>query len=427
MLKYKPGDRLEIETQDGRYTGILMERPELSNDNYLVIKLESGYNIGIHQDRIKKIGRIGAASKGDRFKTAKHKRDPGKPNISILATGGTIASRVDYLTGGVHSAFSADELISAVPELEEIANLHGVQIFNKFSENIVPPDWIKLARAAADEIKKGVDGIVITHGTDTLGYTSAALAFMLKTPVPVVLTGAQRSSDRGSSDAFSNLIHSVLTASQGKFSEVVVVMHGETSDTHSLIHPATRVRKLHTSRRDAFQTVNSKPLGRVSGGGIEFCGELKSSKKFKLDTKLEERVFLLKYFPGLKPEIIGDLMEAGYRGIVIEGTGLGHTSESFSREIKDATGNGVSVAMTPQTIHGRVNMNVYSTGRILQEAGVIPCEDMLPETAYVKLMWVLGHTKKQGKIREMMQTNYAREINERSEIAENINFNSEDV
>ena len=416
MPGYKPGDKVEIETADGKYTGILMERPELADDKHVVIKLESGYNIGISLDRIREIKKIETGIKREGFRLKRHKRDPSKRDISILATGGTIASRVDYITGGVHSAFSAEELISAVPELEEIANIHGRQIFNKFSENIVPEDWIKIARVTASEIKKGVDGIVITHGTDTMGYTSAALAFMLKTPVPVVLTGAQRSSDRGSSDAPLNLIHSAIVASKADLSEVVVVMHGETSDSFSLIHPGTRVRKLHTSRRDAFRTVNSGPLGRVSMKGIEFLREPKSDNKLKLDTKLEERVFLLKYFPGLNPEVIDNLVKLGYNGIVIEGTGLGHTSELLFEGIKDAIDSGVFIAMTSQTIFGRVNMNVYSTGRILQDIGVIPCEDMLSETAYVKLMWCLGHTKKPERLREMMLTNYAGEITERSRI-----------
>jgi len=321
MPGYKPGDKVEIETADGKYTGILMERPELADDKHVVIKLESGYNIGISLDRIREIKKIETGIKREGFRLKRHKRDPSKRDISILATGGTIASRVDYITGGVHSAFSAEELISAVPELEEIANIHGRQIFNKFSENIVPEDWIKIARVTASEIKKGVDGIVITHGTDTMGYTSAALAFMLKTPVPVVLTGAQRSSDRGSSDAPLNLIHSAIVASKADLSEVVVVMHGEISDSFSLIHPGTRVRKLHTSRRDAFRTVNSRPLGRVSMKGIEFLREPKSDNKLKLDTKLEERVFLLKYFPGLNPEVIDNLVKLGYNGIApVSGT-----------------------------------------------------------------------------------------------------------
>jgi len=375
--------------------------------------LENGYNIGIDIRKIKGIRKVGVVER-EEFRIKRHKFDKNKKNVSILATGGTIASRVDYLTGGVHSAFSADEIISSIPEIEDIANINGRQIFNKFSENIQPEDWVRIAKETAKEIKKGVDGIVITHGTDTMHYTSAALAFMLKTPVPVVLTGAQRSSDRGSSDAAMNLIHSVIVASRGNFSEVCVVMHGEISDSYCLIHPATRVRKFHTSRRDAFQTINSKPLGKVNNKGIEFFQEVKREDRLKLDTRLDTKVHLLKYCPGLKPEIIESIIDNGYNGIVLEGTGLGHIAETLFDSIKNAISSGVIVAMTSQTILGRVNMSVYSTGRLLLSLGVIPCEDMLPETAYVKLMWVLGHTKNPKKVRKMLLTNYAREISDRS-------------
>lgn len=326
---------------------------------------------------------------------------------------------MDYITGGVRAAFTAEELISAIPELNEIANIHGRQIFNKFSENITPSDWIKIAKEVAIEINNGANGVVILHGTDTMGYTSAALAFMLKTSVPVVLTGAQRSSDRGSSDAALNLINATWVAAHGNLGEICVVMHGEMSDSHALIHPATCVRKLHSTRRDAFKTVNSKPIGRVLNRKIEYLKEVEPrGGPFKLDTKLEEKVALLKYYPGLKPEIIDNLLNLDYNGIVIEGTGLGHISDMLFDSIKQAIDNQVSVAMTSQTIFGRVNMRVYSTGRRLLEMDVIPCEDMLPETAYVKLMWVLGHSRDQEKVKEMMLRNYAGEITKRTQIEE---------
>jgi glutamyl-tRNA(Gln) amidotransferase subunit D len=414
MQEFKSGDWVEIETTDGTYAGILMERPKLADDKHMVIKLESGYNIGINKEKIKNIKKIERKMRKDEYKPMGHKKDPALPSISILATGGTIASRVDYITGGVHSAFSAEDLISAVPELGGIANVSGRQICNKFSENIIPADWIKIAEAAAEEIKKGAAGVVITHGTDTMGYTAAALAFMLKTPVPVVLTGAQRSSDRGSSDAATNLTHAAMVAARGNFSEVVVVMHAESSDSSSYIHPATKVKKLHSSKRDAFMTVNAKPLGSVSAEGVDLAEEMKKGEKLSLEPALNENVFLLKYAPGLKTGALDAILKAGYEGIVIEGTGLGHTSDELAKRIGDATKSGVPVAMTSQTIFGRVNMSVYSTGRVLLDSGVIPCEDMLSETAYVKLMWVLGHTTDQKKVKEMMATNYAREISERT-------------
>lgn len=415
-IKAKSGDSIEIETIDGKFQGILMERPELADDKHLVIKLQNGYNIGVNRDKIKNLSVIQKKPESGEVSPPKSRKtdDLKLKTVSVIATGGTIASRVDYITGGVHSAFTAEELISAIPELKEIANIKGVQVLNKFSENIAPQDWIKIAKAVADEITGGVDGIVITHGTDTMGYTSAALAFMLKSPIPIVLTGAQRSSDRGSSDAAINLINSVYLAANGNLSGIYVVMHSDGSDNATLIHPATKVRKFHSSRRGAFRTINSKPVGKIEDGVIEFFTEVKPrGGAFEFDTMLEERVFLLKYFPGLTQEIIEKLIELNYRGIVIEGTGLGHVSESLFNSVKRAIDSGIAVAMTSQTIYGRVNMNVYSTGRRLLDVGVIPCADMLAETAYVKLMWVLGHTKDREKVKEMMLTNYAGEGEDR--------------
>ena len=416
--KNKQGSKVEVETTDGKFSGIVMERPELADKEHMVIKLDNGYNIGIRLDKIKTMKEVHEKKEKEEYKARKHVTDPSKLNISILATGGTIASRVDYLTGGVHSAFTAEELVSAVPELEEIANIRVKQVFNKFSENIVPKDWVKIAEEVFHEIKAGVNGVVITHGTDTMHYTSAALSFMLKTPIPIVLTGAQRSSDRGSSDAAANLIDSSIVAANANFGEVCIVMHGESSDSFGLIHPGAKVRKFHASRRDAFRTVNCEPIGKVVNRRIEYSGRVNKPQGCtpEIDAKMEENVFLLKYYPGLRSEIIDKITDTGYKGILIEGTGLGHTADTLFSSIKNAICSGVIVGMASQTIYGRVDMNVYSTGRMLLDMGVIPCEDMLPETAYVKLMWVLGHTKEQKKAKEMMQTNYAGEISDRTVI-----------
>jgi len=424
LKNFKTGDKLKIDSEDKGYTGILMPRSELADEKFIVIKMDSGYNIGIEREKIKNITLIKSEIKKEEFKLKKAVPGENKPKISILATGGTIASRIDYITGGVHSAFSADELISAVPELEEIANVSGKQIFNKFSENINPGDWIEIAREIYAQIKKGADGIVVAHGTDTMGYSAAALSFMLKTPVPVVITGAQRSSDRGSSDAAVNLIDAATVAAKQDFGGVFVVMHGESSDSFSLIHPGTKVKKLHSSRRDAFKTVNALPVGKVENGKVVYFKNSNSykffsgqkNKELKLDAKLEKKVALIKYFPGMNEDIIENLINTDYRGIVIEGTGLGHVNENLIDILRTAIDAKIPVFMTSQTMHGRVNMRVYATGRKLLNIGVISCEDMLSETAFVKLMWVLGHTGNHEKVREMMLTNYAGEISEKTNI-----------
>ncbi len=414
--KTRPGNKVVVETAEGKYVGIVMERPELADKEHIVIKLDNGYNIGIRKDKITKIQVLENRTSHEEYKPKKHVADPSKPTISVLATGGTIASRVDYLTGGVHSAFSAEELVSAVPELEEIANINVKQVFNKFSENIVPSDWVKIAEETYKEIKKGVDGVIITHGTDTMHYTSAALSFMLKTPVPIVITGAQRSSDRGSSDAATNLIDAAVAASTGNYAEVCIVMHAESADTHTMIHPGTKARKMHTSRRDAFKTINGEPIGTIENRKITYSRRKNKPRggECGIDAKLEEKVFLLKCHPGLSPKIIDSLTDMGYKGILLEGTGLGHTADNLFDSIKKAIDSGTTVAMASQTLYGRVDMNVYSTGRRLLDLGVIPCEDMTAETAYVKLMWALGHTKDQARLKEIMATNQAGEISDRT-------------
>jgi glutamyl-tRNA(Gln) amidotransferase subunit D len=293
---------------------------------------------------------------------------------------------------------------------------------------MTPFHWQIIAREVAKEIKKKVDGIVLMHGTDTLHYTSAALSFMLQDlPVPVVLVGAQRSSDRGSSDNAMNLLSSVLTAAKSDIAEVTVCMHGSMSDDFCFVNPGTKVRKLHSSRRDAFQTVNALPYAKVwwLEKKIEYLREdfVKRGKRtVKLDDKINPNVGIVYIHPGIKPEFIENLANF-YEGIVIAGTGLGHVptnpfNDKFTRSLipslKKLIDSGIPVVIAPQTIFGRLDMNVYTAGRLLNEIGVIGnyC-DWLPETAFVKLMWVLGHTKEMNKIKELMLKNIAGEISER--------------
>ncbi|MHA1865105.1 MAG: Glu-tRNA(Gln) amidotransferase subunit GatD, partial [Candidatus Heimdallarchaeaceae archaeon] len=358
----------------------------------------------------------------------KLKLDKSKPTVSVLGAGGTIASRVEYRTGAVFPAFSPADLVTSFPKLKDVVNLKGRKLFDLFSEDVTPKHWQIIAKEVAKEIKKKVDGIVLTHGTDTLHYTSAALSFMLQDlPVPVVLVGAQRSSDRGSSDNEMNLISAVLTAGKSDIAEVTVCMHGSMNDDFCFIHQGTRVRKLHTSRRDAFQSVNVSPYAKVwyLERRIEYLREdfrrRNKNRKIKLDLKINPNVGLIYFHPGLKPEFIKSLAKY-YDGVVIAGTGLGHVSTNPSRNkftkslvpvIKELINSNIPVVIASQTIWGRINLNVYTTGRILNEIGVIGnyC-DWLPEVALVKLMWVLGHTKIMKKIRKLMLSNIAGEVRE---------------
>lgn len=336
--------------------------------------------------------------------------------VTILGTGGTIASKIDYKTGAVHPAFSAEEIINVIPELKEVAEIKTKLLFNILSENMKPELWVKIARECAAELNSGACGVVIAHGTDTLAYTSAALSFMLENLYkPVVLVGSQRSSDRPSSDASLNLI-SAVKAATSDIGEVVVVMHGSTSDDFCLIHRGTKVRKMHSSRRDAFKSVNALPIGEVREG-IKILQEYRKRRegKVSVNEKLEERVALMKIYPGLSKEALMHFVD-NYKGIVLEGTGLGHLPENLLPAIEEAQKKKIPVAMTTQTLYGRIDMKVYSTGRELLARGVIPCADMLPEVAYVKLMHVLGNTKNYEEVKKLMQSNMAGEISERSRI-----------
>ena len=404
-------DKVSLETNGVKYEGTLMP----SQTDRIVLKLKNGYNIGIKKESAslklldKKEEKISHTEIGRVEKNKKERL----PNISILSTGGTIASKIDYRTGAVTSQFSADDVLSAIPELEEIANYNCRMIYSILSENMRPSYWVELARAVYEEIKNGADGVIITHGTDTMMYTAAALSFMIETPVPIVLVGSQRSADRPSSDNAMNAICAAKVATSD-IAEVCVVMHGSTSDEFCYIHRGTKVRKMHTSRRDAFQSINARPIGRVEypSGEIKMLSPFvkRGEKKLAINDKLESKCALIKYITGASNESLLFHSGSGYKGIVIEGTGLGHVSTEWIPLIKTVTDAGIPVVMTSQCINGRVCDRVYDTGRDILKAGAIESEDMLSEVALVKLMWVLGQTKDIEKVSAMMHTNIAGEL-----------------
>lgn len=429
--KIEIGDRLRVTKGKFVLEGILMPRIELGDRNCLVIKADNGYNIGIEFEKGVKV-KLVKKGRPIKFKPSriKPKKDPVKPTVSILGCGGTIASRVEYRTGAVFPAFSPGDLILSFPELKEIATISGRKLFDLFSEDMTPKHWQIIAKEVAKEIKKGVDGIVLMHGTDTMHYTSAALSFMLQDlPIPVVLTGAQRSSDRGSSDNAMNLLCSTLTAARSDIAEVVICMHGASSDDFCYVHQGCKVRKMHTSRRDTFRSINVLPYAKVwyLERKIEYLRKdfkkRDRKRKLKLDTKINPNVGLIYFHPGMKPEFVENLKKF-YDGIIIAGTGLGHVStnpgnDKFARSLipslKSLIDSGIPVVIAPQTIYGRLNLDVYSAGRLLSKIGVIGHNcDWLPEVALVKLMFVLGHTKNMKKIEELMLNNIAGEISDQT-------------
>ncbi len=417
------GDRVRIVRDDGvEIEGIIMPRSELGDDRHLVIKMDNGYNVGVRVDRIERLEPVGERREPEfRPLEGEIPEDPSLPNVAVMSTGGTIACRVDYETGAVKPAFTAEELVSAVPELPDVVNIADVRaVMDLLSENMEPKHWVKIAEEVADALSDpDVDGVVVAHGTDTMAFTAAALSFLLDgLPGPVVLVGAQRSSDRPSSDAASNLIAACKFAGEGKVGEVTVCMHGWTADEVCLVHRGVRVRKMHTSRRDAFRSIESLPIAKVDvrdlrNPSVEYLREdyrEPEDGEPELSGGFEERVALVKFAPGMDPEVLDFYVDKGYRGIVLEGTGLGHVSERWLDSIERAVDEGVAVVMTSQCLYGRVNMNVYRTGRLLRAAGVIPGEDMLPEVAYVKLMYVLNETDDLEEVERMMRTNLVGEI-----------------
>ena len=430
------GDRIAVTKGKKIYEGLLMPKTDAGDPGSVVIKLNSGYNIGLKFGKGMKIGKSitpepAAVLEEERYelgridkKLLKVNFDKSKPPVTLIATGGTIASRVNYRTGGVTGVSSPKEILHNIPELSTIANMKMSVPFTKMSEDMDYRDWQEIARIAARKLNSGDKGIIITHGTDALHFTSAALSFFLQNlHKPVVLVGAQRSSDRGSSDAGMNIICSTH-ASVSDIGEVGICMHGSLNDSYCLFMRGTKVRKMHTSRRDAFRPINDLPLAKVwSNGKIEKINKnynkRNNKEKVKLDIKFEPKVAILKAYPGSEPGIIDYLVKKGYKGFVVESMALGHVptfaKKSWIETVKKYTNKGIPFVSTSQSLYGRVNPNVYTNLRVFYHtAGAIPGEDMLPETAYVKLGWVLGHTTKPEKVREMMLTNYAGEITKRS-------------
>ncbi|SEW21699.1 Glu-tRNA(Gln) amidotransferase subunit GatD [Natrinema salifodinae] len=428
-----PGDRIRVDRADRTYEGVLLPS---STDDHLVVKLEGGYNVGVDREGAdvevlaEDVYEIdGADAAGDEGAASEIEFDDDLPTISLISTGGTIASTVDYRTGAVTAQFDAEDVLRAVPDLAGRANYRGRVVANILSENMEPPIWRDLAQAVYEEIEAGADGVVVMHGTDTMQYSASTLAFMLETPVPIVFTGSQRSADRPSSDNVMNAV-SAVEAAKSDCAEVLVCMHATESDDVCALHRGTRVRKNHTSRRDAFETVGAEPLGTVDYEtseadaasdsqaassretvAIEFRRDYRQRGETDLvvEPELEDDVELLKFTPGMDPQFL-DVVE-GAAGLVIEGTGLGHVHTDLIPRIEELIEDGTTVVMTSQCLEGRVCDRVYDTGRDLLEAGVVEAGDTLPGTAKVKLMWALEHA---DDVEEAMSTSLAGEIQERS-------------
>ncbi len=411
----RAGQRLELKDDRGRtWTGTLVPRPDSADDGVVQLKLDSGYNVGV---------RVSPGSQL-RFLPPESERTPTAPQgrartaggngpwVSLLTTGGTIASRVDYETGGVRPVQDEGEILDFYPELEAEGPVRIVPVFDRLSEDIAPDDWVTLAARIVAEFTDGAQGVVVAHGTDTLAFTSAALSFLLQDlPGPVVLVGAQRSPDRPSSDGPSNLAAGVRVARSPLVGEVLVVMHAGLSDGRFAIHRGTRVRKMHSSRRDAFESRNGPPIGHVDADGVHWDREVRpaASGPPRLDGPIDRAGGLLYSFPGLPPES-AEAFAKDLRGLVLAGTGLGHVSSVHLDWIRRAVAAGKVVAMTTQCLEGNVDPFVYATGRELQRAGVVYLGDLLPEVAYAKLLWALGHASDPRAVEALLLSDVAGEF-----------------
>ena len=401
------GQRIELTDGDRTWSGTIVPRHELSGDRVLQLKLESGYNIGVRVPPGATFRLVGSGPSAPSSPTsAAPPRGAGAagPWVALLTTGGTIASRVDYETGGVRPVKDEGEILSFFPELEATGPVRVVPVFDRLSEDLTPEDWIEIANRVVAQFAEGATGVVIAHGTDTLGFTAAALSFLLADlPGPVVLVGAQRSPDRPSSDGASNLKAAVEVAREPAIGEVVVVMHAGPSDDRFAIHRGTQVRKMHSSERDAFQSRNGPPIGEVANGTVRFASppRPRRSGPARVDGPLDLRAGLLWFYPGLLPSR-AESFAHGMRGIVLAGTGLGHVASAHLSWIRSATQRGVVVAMTTQCLAGNADPYVYATGRELLRAGVLYLGDLLPETAYAKMLWALGHASEPKRAAELL-------------------------
>ena len=397
-------------TTRGDFEGLVLPRSETSDEHHLVLKLSSGYNIGIRDDTIEELVKTGYRKAEYKIPEQEFPTDPEKPRIKLFGTGGTIASRLDYRTGAVIPAFSPGELYGSVPELADICNLETEKLFGIFSENMGAEQYLTLAHNIGEAIEAGYDGVVIGHGTDTMHYTSAALSYMVqRAPIPIVMVGSQRSSDRPSSDAALNLIHATYAAAHGRIAEVMVCMFGPTSDRYNLLHRGTRVRKMHSSYRSTFRTLGDIPLAMVERDAIhplkDSFAERRSDREVLLQPSFDPHAALVYYYPNMRADAVDALIDKGYRGFVLAGTGLGHVNRQVYPALERARDAGIPVFMTLQTLWGFVQMNVYETGREILELGVVPLANMLPETAYIKLSWALGlHPDDPQAVEELVTT-----------------------
>lgn len=414
-LNFNAGDEVNLRLAKREVRGRILESPDSS---VYLLKLESGYNVGISKESVLG-GRVLKKFSEEKKEGSLPKNDKKKKTIGMIVTGGTIASKLDPKTGGAKHLTDTTEFAKFYPKLFEIVNVKEIAVpFMIASESMASEHWRKIAEIAQRMLNDSeISGIIITHGTDFLHYTSAALSFFLRNlNKPVVLTYSQRSIDRASSDADLNLQCAAKMATSD-CAEVMLVGHATSNDDYCYALRGTKVKKMHSSKRDTFRPINSLPLAKVWPDKIEYVDSYNpsSDSDVELDTSFSDKVALAKFYPGQDSSIL-DYYALKYKGLIIEASGLGHvpvseSSFSWLPKIKKHVREGMSICITTQCVNGRVSPYVYTNARELLDAGTIFLEDMLSETAFVKLGWVLGHYGWKRKVEEKMLENIAGELN----------------
>ncbi len=416
----KPGTpvKLVVKTWAGKaeHSGIALPS---SGDKLVTMKLQNGYNVSFPESYVDSFEVLDEMPSIEDEIEEVRPQDESLPLVHLIHTGGTIASKVDYATGAVTARFDPHELLDAVPELRGIARIRAVKLGNMWSDDLRPRHWNRMLKATEEAFAEGAVGCVITHGTDTLHLSAAAMSYGWsgqggRPPGRIVLTGSQRSPDRGSSDAAENLIASVHWAAHGPApsgyrDSSVVIVHASSSDGNCAVLPGCACRKYHSSRRDAFKPINQEVLAHVSidsnGAKIDYSPEAHDARIEAISPKpFDESVRIAQFIsdPHLHPDQVQGAIDSGFDALLFHGTGLGHLPISDPEEdslentrlrmmLEDHISNEGVVVVVTNAIHGAVNMNVYSKGRDQQDIGIIGHGSLCPPgSALVKLHHLLS-------------------------------------
>ncbi len=331
--------------------------------------------------------------------------------VCLLTTGGTISSIYDEETQALHPGLSVDALLDRLPK--SLGNVEVIEreLFQLDSANAQPHHWQELAGAIKEVSEEIPDlrGIVITHGTDTMVYSASAVSFMIQDfGKPIVFTGAQIPASVPWSDGPRNLLDAIRVAAFGDLGETCIVFNGE-------IHRATRTKKVRVNSYDAFDSMDPSPIGILAREIVLYEGRKKRNHRLipRFDTRLDDRVFLLKVFPGIPPQTLTRIVDMGYRGIIIEAFGSGNipTDENaLTAGIMQAIDQKCFIVVSSQCAFGQADLSIYAVGRAAKDVGAMSAYDMTSEAALVKLAWILGHTNEPDRVRKMMATSYVGEM-----------------